>query len=173
MKRFQISNLFFPIALSGLVGMMTVAGCNCGGSSTKKDASAPSDARKDVVGSPADGGPVVDGRLDGASALSEAGVSQPEVAGNAPDGLAGKDVVEINNDGAQDKTSLPAIDVPSADDSLGTSAEDANPGDDAPIAADGGLPLVDGSPADSPLSGSGGAGGSGGVGSGWYDGFGW
>jgi hypothetical protein len=160
MKRFQISNLFFPIALSGLVGMMTVAGCNCGGSSTKKDASAPSDARKDVVGSPADGGPVVDGRLDGASALSEAGVSQPEVAGNAPDGLAGKDVVEINNDGAQDKTSLPAIDVPSADDSLGTSAEDANPGDDAPIAADGGLPLVDGSPADSPLSGSGGAGGS-------------
>lgn len=162
MKRFQISNLFFPIALFGLVGMMTIAGCNCGssGSATKKDASAPSDAKKDVVGPSADGGPVVDGRLDGASALSEAGVSQPEVAGNAPDGLGGKDVVEINDDGAQDKASVPTIDVPSADDSLGSSADDANLGDDAPITADGGLPLVDGSPADSPLSGSGGAGGS-------------
>jgi hypothetical protein len=74
--------------------------------------------------------------------------------------LGGKDVVEINDDGAQDKASVPTIDVPSADDSLGSSAEDANPGDDTPITADGGLPLVDGSPADSPLSGSGGAGGS-------------
>jgi hypothetical protein len=169
MKRFQVSNAFFPIVLFGLAGTMTIASCNCGGNTggaTKKDAGAPSDAKKDVVGPPADSGSVADGRLDGASAQSEAGVTQPDVAGNAPDGLGGKDVVAINNDGAQDIASVTTVDVPGADDSRSSSADDANPGDDAPVTADGDLSLVDGSSEDGSLGGSGGAGGSTQVGNG-------
>jgi hypothetical protein len=168
MKRFQCSTALFPIACFGLAGLFAFVGCGGGNSAPKKDAGASTDGKKDAVGATLDGA-VADGASEGPRAQPEAGTNFLDGTGSTPDVGTGKDVVANNSDGGQDMASGASLDTPSADDSNSGTADDANTTADVPIASDSGPTPVDGSPADNPINGSGGAGldtqvGSGGAG---------
>ena len=136
MKSFRILYAFFPIALFGLCGVATIAGCGDGGSATKQDAGLSADGKKDGVSQAPDGGLVADGASEEPSTNLDAGTNLPDGPVSTTDGAGGNDLVAANNDGGQDKTSGTSLDTPSSNDSNSATVDDANTSPDLPIQLD-------------------------------------
>jgi hypothetical protein len=159
MKRFQCSTALFPIACFGLAGLFAFAGCG-GSGAPKKNSDAASDGRRDAVGAALDS-------AEGPKAEPDAGAKALDGAGSSADVGVGADAPASSPDSGQDSGA--GIDTPSADDAAVGTVNDANATPDVPLPSDADIAPVDGSSADNPISGSGGAGldteaGSGGAG---------